>query len=338
MNEFPILKQLPLRKVLDVRSPAEYLRGHIPGALNFPLFTNDERAAVGTTYKQEGKEKAVIQGLQFVGPRMADMVRQALEISPERELTIHCWRGGMRSSSVAWLLKQAGFQTSVIAGGYKSYRHEVQHYLGLPFRYVVLSGPTGSGKTNVLQALKSLGEQVIDLETLASHKGSSFGALGMSEQPAIEQFENLLVEELLQMNQAKPVWIEDESRKIGKVVLQQAFWNHKISAPVIKINVPLILRIHQLVKDYGRFTADELQAGILRISKRLGPQHARHALEALNAGNLDEVAKTCLIYYDKAYSYSFERNKREQVVEIGFDHMDAERIAKEIKKLPAGFR
>lgn len=335
MDKFPILKQIPGRKVLDVRSPSEYLRGHIPGAINFPLFNDEERAAVGTAYKQEGKEKAVILGLQFVGPRMAEMVNRALEISPEKELTVHCWRGGMRSSSIAWLLKQAGFQTTVLTGGYKAYRHEVQQYLCLPFNYKVLSGPTGSGKTSVLHALKALGEQVIDLEGLASHKGSSFGALGMYEQPAIEYFENLLVAELLKMDPDRPVWIEDESRKIGKVVLQEAFWNHKINAPVLRINVPLNLRVSRLVDDYGRFTADELEAGIVRISKRLGPQHAKNALEALKNGDLEEVAQTCLVYYDKAYAYSFERNTRKQIAELHFDHMDAQKIALEIKKLPA---
>ncbi len=335
MDKFPILKQIPRHKVLDVRSPSEYLRGHIPGAINFPLFSDEERAAVGTAYKQEGKDKAIILGLQFVGPRLAEMVKRALEISPEKELTVHCWRGGMRSSSIAWLLKQAGFQIYILAGGYKAYRHEVQQYLCLPFHYKVLSGPTGSGKTNVLHALKALGEQVIDLEGLAAHKGSSFGALGMQEQPAIEYFENLMVAELLQMDPDKPVWIEDESRKIGKVVLQEAFWNHKIKAPVLRINVPSHLRVSRLVEDYGRFTADELEAGIVRISKRLGPQHAKTALEALKNGDLEEVAQTCLVYYDKAYAYSFERNKREQIAELHFDHMDAQRIALEIKKLPA---
>lgn len=338
MNEFPIMDMLSDVPVLDVRSPAEFCRGHIPGAISFPLFSNEERAEVGTVYKQKGKDEAVLLGLEYVGPRMAGMVKKAHEISPQKKLIVHCWRGGMRSGSVAWLLRQAGFEIQVIPGGYKAYRHEVQKYLAKPYKYVVLSGHTGSGKTDVLKELAKLGNQVIDLEALASHKGSSFGALGMQDQPAIEHFENMLVNELKAFNPDEPVWIEDESRKIGKVALNEAFWLQKISAPVVRIEVPANLRLQKLVEEYGCFSKEELSLGIQRIGKRLGPQHLKTALENLEIGNLEAVAKSCLLYYDKAYEYSFTRTGRTQVILREFSQMNPADIAGSIQKLPATFR
>ncbi|MEZ5172199.1 MAG: tRNA 2-selenouridine(34) synthase MnmH [Bacteroidia bacterium] len=338
MNDFHILNMLTGTPLLDVRSPGEFKRGHIPGAISFPLFSDEERAAVGTTYKQKGRDEAVLLGLEYVGPRMAEMVKKALQISPQKKIMIHCWRGGMRSGSVAWLLRQSGFNVQVIPGGYKAYRHEVQKYLTKPFKYVVLSGPTGSGKTDILKELAKSGNQVIDLESLASHKGSSFGSLGMQEQPAIEHFENLLVQQLTCMNPELPVWIEDESRKIGKVALNEAFWIQKVSAPVVRIEVPFNMRLKKLVNEYGNFSKEELSQGILRIGKRLGPQHTKAALENLEEGRLEAVAESCLLYYDKAYSYSFSRVDRTQVVSVEFDHLDAASIAQSIKKLPATFR
>ena len=178
--------------LLDVRSPAEFEQGHIPGAINVALFTNEERARVGTIYKTQGKDEAVLEGLRIVGPKMASIVEQALELAPERKLKVHCWRGGMRSGSVGWLLRQAGFSVEVLNGGYKAYRQKVLQELANPFNFVVVGGPTGSGKTHVLKALQNSGEQVIDLEGLAHHRGSAFGHMGLEEQPSSEYFENLL--------------------------------------------------------------------------------------------------------------------------------------------------
>ena len=319
--------------VLDVRSPGEYLRGHIPGAVNFPLFSDAERAKIGTLYKQDGKEKAVLEGLKVVGPRMAEMLENAIKISPSKGIKIHCWRGGMRSESVGWLLEKAGFNVSLLKGGYKAYRHFVQENLGQSIKMIVLSGPTGSGKTYVLEALKRAGQQVIDLEALANHKGSAFGALGQEPQPAIEQFENDLYKIIAGMDTAKPVWIEDESRKIGTVHLLDGLWKNMSEAPIISIDVPLNERLDFLVKEYGKFGIDQLRESVLKIKKRLGGQHFNACNEALDIGDLHKVAEITLHYYDKAYRFSQQQKEKQLIHFLNFGKIDPELISRDLIEL-----
>jgi tRNA 2-selenouridine synthase len=290
----PLLKAQTDFILLDVRSPGEYRRGHIPGAISFPLFNDEERAKVGTLYKQTGKDAAVLEGLRIVGPKMAGFVEDAARLSPNRKVKLHCWRGGMRSSSVAWLLQQAGFETQVIKGGYKAYRTEVQQFLCKPFPFKVITGPTGSRKTKILHALRDAGEQVIDLEGLANHKGSAFGSLGMESQPSIEHFENLLHQQLLEMDFNRTIWIEDESRKIGTIVLLEAFWKRIKSVPVVLVKLSVEERVKFLVEEYGAFSKEELRSSVQKIAKRLGGQNLNAALEALEAGNLSAVAAISL--------------------------------------------
>ena len=175
--------------IVDVRSPKEYQLAHIPGAINIPLFNDAERAMVGTTYKHEGREKAITQGLELVGPKMAEFVAEGKRILQEHQavyITMHCWRGGMRSKSMATLFNFAGIPTLTITGGYKVYRNAVQQSFANPLHLIVLGGKTGSAKTAILQALQQQGEQIIDLEKLANHKGSAFGQLGEDPQPSSE--------------------------------------------------------------------------------------------------------------------------------------------------------
>lgn len=295
--------------MLDVRSPGEFAQGHIPGAISFPLFSDDERARVGTLFKQQSEKDAMLEGLRIVGPKMAEMVEQALALVPERKLRVHCWRGGMRSSSVAWLLRTAGFTVDVLPGGYKAYRQKVHLDFHQPFRFVMLSGKSGSGKTEVLQALQSIGEQVIDLEKLASHRGSAFGALGMQIQPSIEQFENELHSILLRFDSSRCIWVEDESRKIGTIVMHEALWNQMQSAPCVVIDAPDRERIERLLRDYGQFPTEQLEIALLKIAKRLGGQNFKAAQEALRENSLRTVAEISLKYYDKTYAYSFTRQR-----------------------------
>ncbi|HEU4717669.1 MAG TPA: tRNA 2-selenouridine(34) synthase MnmH, partial [Bacteroidia bacterium] len=198
--------------VADVRSPAEFAGGHIPGAFNIPLFTNEERAAVGTIYKQQGNEAAVLKGLEFVGPKMTAFILKARENAPGKKIAVHCWRGGMRSASMAWLFETAGMEVLLLSGGYKAYRNFVLSNTGRKFDLRVVGGETGSGKTDILHELARKGEQVLDLEGLARHKGSSYGAIGQDPQPTVEQFENDFVHALTKLDPSRPVWIEDESR------------------------------------------------------------------------------------------------------------------------------
>lgn len=318
--------------LIDVRTPGEFLQGHIPGAINLPLFSDEERAIVGTAYKKEGKDKAVLLGLEFVGPKMADIVRQCSKISSNKKIRVHCWRGGMRSNSVAWLLRQAGFDVEVIQGGYKAYKQEVREFMAKPFPLLVLGGPTGSGKTKILHELKKLGMQVIDLEGLANHKGSSFGALGQEAQPSTEHFENMLAVELLQCHTKEFIWVEDESRRIGTVVLPESFWTQIHEAGRVVVKIPMNERLEHLVNEYGIYSKEELSAALTRIEKRLGPQNLKQALELLEDGNLWEVAKVSLEYYDKAYAYSATKRVGKLIHELDSETSSPKKIAESLIK------
>ena len=294
------------------------------------LFTNEERARVGTIYKQDGHHAAVLEGLRIVGPKMASIVEQALEIAPDRNLKVHCWRGGMRSGSVGWLLRQAGFTVEVLHGGYKAYRQFVLNELAIPRNFIILGGPTGSGKTHVLKALQKLGEQVIDLEGLANHKGSAFGALGEKAQPSIEQFENQLHEIITEMDGAKRIWLEDESRKIGLVYIQDHLWFQMRDAPMIQIELPLSERLDFLVQEYGKFPIQDLADSILKIGKRLGGQNVKACMECLESGDLHKVAEITLNYYDQSYAYGQSSRDKARISIVHFDTLEPEMIARTI--------
>jgi tRNA 2-selenouridine synthase len=321
--------------MLDVRSPGEYLSGHIPGAISFPLFSDEERATVGTLYKQTGKEASVIRGLELIGPRLAGMVRQAYELAGvAKKVRVYCWRGGMRSGSVAWLLHTCGLQVEILEGGYKSWRNYLPLLYAIPFEYQVLGGYTGSGKTEILYALKQSGAQVLDLEFLASHKGSAFGAIGMAPQPSQEHFENLLGQVLMNLDVSRPLWVEDESRMIGRITLPEAFWVRKSAGQVYFIEVPKSERIQRLVKDYTNCPAEMLKDAILRIQKKLGGVRTQEALEALAKGELETVADLTLYYYDKAYNTGLNTLKKpEQVTYVSCTGTPEERL----KALPVTF-
>ncbi len=319
-------RDLPL---LDVRTPAEYTQGHIPHAINFPLFSNEERAEVGTIYKQEGPQEALLRGLELVGPRMAQMVRKAQQLVPRRRVVVHCWRGGQRSGSVAWLLERAGFETYTLKGGYKAWRNYVLegfHQMERPI--VLLGGRTGSGKTAVLHELARLGAQVIDLEGLAHHKGSAFGGLGQAPQPTTEQFENDLFEQWRQIDPARPVWIESESRAIGRVCIPEGLWEQMRRAPYVRLLVPFPLRVSRLVAEYGQFSPDALIAAFRKIQKRLGGQWLQAAIEAIEAGKLDQAAAIALRYYDKTYDYFLEKHPPPTLVELPVDSGDVVEAAR----------
>lgn len=289
--------------IIDVRSPGEFDRGHVPGAHNMPLFTDEERAVVGTLYKRTGRDAAVLEGLRIVGPRLASLVEQARALAPDGNVRVHCWRGGERSGSVAWLLDRAGFtQVLTLQRGYKGFRNHVLASFSGPQRLLVLGGYTGSGKTVALHHLRALGEQTIDLEALAHHKGSAFGAIGEAPQPTTEQFENELWHALRTLDPTRPYWVEDESLMIGRVKLPDPFFARMRSSFLFFAEIPMEERADHLVRIYGAYPKEALAEAIVRIGKRLGPQHCKAALEALAMDDLHTVALIALRYYDKTYA------------------------------------
>ena len=290
-------KSLP---IIDVRSPGEYEHAHIPGAFSLPLFTNDERAEVGTIYNHRGRVQAVQKGLEFAGPKLKDFTKFALKLKSE-ELLIHCWRGGMRSSAMAWLLETVDLKCFILKDGYKAYRNYVLQNFETSYKILLLGGYTGSGKTEILHFLRESGEQVIDLEGLSNHKGSAFGSLGQEAQPSAEQFENRLSGELRMLNPDRVVWVEDESRNIGKVSLPQGFWNQMRPADIIMVDTPYEIRLQRLMRDYACFDTEGLASSIKKIEKRLGYDKCRIALEACLNGERETAARICIDYYDASY-------------------------------------
>ena len=295
--------------VVDVRSPSEFLKGCIPGALNIPLFSDEERATVGIEYKKEGQSKAIAKGLEFSGPKMVEYLKKAKQIDHLKPLLVYCWRGGKRSESMSWLFKFGGLDVRRLNGGYKAYRQHCRvNWSEIPYRLIVLGGKTGSAKTEILHALKRLGEQIVDLEGLADHYGSAFGNLSEKAQPTVEQFENNLYLELSRLNSARLIWIENESKSIGQVYIPDGFWNKMKSAPLINLQIDFQIRLDYLVEQYGHVSGDLLGEAFKRITKRLGGQNVKEALEALEMGNVKKAAAIALHYYDKAYQFGLDKN------------------------------
>lgn len=320
----------PQGVLLDVRSPSEYKRGHIPGAISFPIFQDDERAEIGTLYKQQGREVAVLRGLELTSSRMTEWVRQAKVLCKDQNVVrLYCWRGGMRSASMAWLLSTAGIQVRLLKGGYKAWRNYALSVFERPIRMIVIGGYTGSGKTNILHTLRASGYPVLDLEALASHKGSSFGGLGMHPQPTQEHFENLLAKALLNFPSGKLILTEDESRMIGHITLPEAFWAQKCNSTLLFLDQPAAHRIPRLMEEYAGYPKHLLRAGIERISKKLGGERTQLTLHALELDDFETVAAQALYYYDKAYRKGLTFTKNPDKV-ITISETDPEAISQHI--------
>lgn len=328
LDEFLKLRQeLP---AVDVRSEGEFAEGHIPGVINIPLLNNHERVAVGTEYKQKGQLEAIKTGFRLVGPRLNGIIDEALRVTEGRDLLVHCWRGGMRSANFCGFVQMAGIKTHALKGGYKAYRQQAVASFALPFNLIVLGGETGSGKSEILRALKAAGEQVIDLELLAQHKGSVFGGLSMPTQPTTEQFQNNLYETVLKLDVSRRIWIEDESIAIGKIFLPEPLWRTMNQSQVVEIDVPKEIRIQRLVKEYGETDPEQFLEAMKKITKKLGGQHFNAAAEKLLQNDWSSTIDILLTYYDKAYRNGLERKQKRVVKRISWDGKSIDLALKDI--------
>ena len=324
-NQYPIL---------DVRSPSEYEHAHIPGAVSVPIFTDEQRAIIGTAYKKQSRKKAVNYGLDFFSERMKIIPVKVEELlkklkrehdnSPSTStlstdenttqpgILLHCWRGGMRSSTVAWLLSLFGYNIFILKGGYKSYRQWALAQFERSYSLHILGGYTGSGKTEILLQMQATGKTIIDLEGLANHKGSSFGALGQKPQPSQEMFENDLALKLWETTKKQgTIWIEDESNRIGNVHIPNTFWGQMRKSELYFLDIPAEERVKFIVTQYGCFSHDLLNHSITKIQKKLGGQETKNALLFLEQNNLQACFEILLKYYDKLYEKGL--NNRENI-------------------------
>lgn len=327
LDKLPVEEFLQLRASLplaDVRSPGEYAAGHIPGAVNIPLFSDAQRAEVGTVYRRDGNAAAVIRGIDLTATRMSGKLKSGLRVAAGKRLLVYCWRGGMRSEAMAWLFSLGGIEPLMLRGGYKAYRNHILSDLGRERSYIILGGLTGSGKTGILKRMKYAGEQVTDLEGLASHKGSAFGALGQAPQPSSEHFANMLYDDLNAHQPDLPVWLEDESRNIGTVFMPDSFFDQIQSAPVIALMMSIETRMPRLVREYTSFPVEEIIASVLKISKRMGGERTREALDALKCGDYPTAIRIIIEYYDKSYHYGLSKRPQGQVIYINTETDDEE--------------
>jgi len=316
--------------IIDVRTPAEFTQGHIQGAYNIPLFTNEERVTVGTTYKQVGREEAILLGFDLTGNKWSGFIKQALEIAPAKKVAVHCWRGGMRSGAMAWALDLYGFEVHLLEGGYKSYRSWALKQFENDFPLIVLGGMTGSGKTKILLKLRSLNEQVIDLEDLAQHQGSSYGTMNKMVQPTQEQFENNFAFQLSQVDKTKALWVEDESLTIGKRCIPHPLFNQMRNSALINLIVPLEQRIVTLTKEYGLLDKDFLIECTERIRKRLGPEQTKNAIQAIQENRMSDFIRLVLYYYDKTYRTGLNKRAAAQIFPY---HLEEEISVLHIQKI-----
>ncbi len=309
--------------LVDVRAPAEYRQGHIPGAINLPLFSDAERAQVGIAYKQQGRQQAVQLGLELVGPRLGTLAGQLglIAETSDQPLRLYCWRGGMRSASVGWLAGVLELPHHRLEGGYKAFRHWVLERFEQPWPLLLLGGRTGCGKTDILLQLEALGSAVIDLEGLAQHRGSSFGGLGLPEQPSSEHFENRLAVELHQLADRQPIWLEAESAQVGRCRIPAGLWSQMQRAPVVELQRPLEERVERLVVVYGDQGQEALREATSRIARRLGPQRTATALEAIERSDWAEACRQMLDYYDRCYDHELAKRQPDVLFSLPSDQL-----------------
>lgn len=337
INILQFIEQSRTAAVLDVRSPAEFEHAHIPNAQSFPIFSNQERHEIGTAYKQQSREIAIKLGLQYFGKNLVQMVEQAEKIVAQKnnhkQVIVHCWRGGMRSAAMAWLLDLYGFKVSLLEGGYKRYRHWALEQFQSTYTFTILGGFTGSNKTEALGLLSNSTNYVIDLEFLAQHKGSSFGNLEANLQPSQEQFENSLALALYQAKlSGKNIWLEGESQRIGAVNIPPPIFKLMLKSQLILLEIPFEKRLENIIHQYGKHSKEKIINAIIRIKKRLGGLETKNAINFLLEDDIKNCFTILLQHYDKAYLKSSSNNsfKERIITKLELNSCDADQICKKL--------
>jgi tRNA 2-selenouridine synthase len=296
---------------IDVRSPEEYAVGHIPNAVNIPLFNDDERAQVGTIYKQVGVEEAKQLGLSIVSTKLPEIVGQARLLHKSgRKVVVYCWRGGMRSKSIVNVLEMMGIAAAQLLGGYKTYRqHVLDRLRNIEIKpvIVVLCGSTGTGKTIILNLLAQQNIPVIDLEKLANHRGSVFGQIGLGKPSTAQNFDAKLLQELDMLNNRPYIVVECESKRIGNVYLPDSLFNAMRQGKKILLTTDIEIRVNRLIEEYLDLYSNNQEAIVASIEslrKRIGNKKTDQLLIDFKAGKIREVVKMLLLdYYDPMYGY-----------------------------------
>lgn len=330
----PVIDKAAYSAIIDVRSPSEFAEDHFPGAINLPVLDDEERAQVGTIYKQQSPFQAKKLGAALVAANISRGIQsQLMDQDKDFKPLVYCWRGGQRSMSLATILSRIGWQTSILDGGYKSYRSWVRNTIDEKCNeldFVVISGLTGTGKTEYLKQLETLGENVIDLEGLANHRGSLLGDDPDKPQPTQKFFESLLAEHITQMDSAKKCWVEAESNKIGNLHCPELLWKKMQTAEEIEISAEIPARIEYLLSHYRHMMNDpeKMIQKISMLRLRLGKKLITEWTTMINERDWYHFVESLLSnHYDPAYLNSRKRHTRRQTGTYALDEITEENIS-----------
>ena len=301
--------------IIDVRSPSEFAEDHLPGAINCPVLDDTQRVQVGTLYKTVSAFEAKKVGAALVAKNIAQHIESRFLDRPhDWKPLVYCWRGGNRSGAMAHIFARIGWPVSQLDGGYKSFRTHVNNDLAvLPqtLRYHVLCGPTGSGKSRLLQTLATQGAQVLDLEKLAAHRGSVLGDLPAAPQPSQKMFESSVWQLLRHFDPAQPVFVEAESKKVGKLRVPDALMDAMRASPCTTVELSMPNRVQLLMDEYAHFVTDpeSLNAQLGFLTQLHGREKIAHWHQLARDGRMSELVEELLQkHYDPAYLQSIRRN------------------------------
>jgi len=323
--------------IIDARTPLEFSEDHIPGAHNVPLLTNEERVEIGTLYKQQGPHVARIRGMELTAPRFPAIMHEIADLAAGRPILVYCWRGGLRSRTIATVMKLTGFPVQQLIGGYKAFRAVVSEAFDNftpPGPLVVLHGMTGIGKTTLLDKLAARGESTVDLEALARHRGSAFGSLGLSQDELTQKhFETLVWDAFRRLPPGRPVYVEGESRRIGRMTLPGNLYDVMHESCKVWCTASLETRVARLTAEYGlREYADGLGDALLRIKKKLGGDKYAEIAGYLERWEMEPFMTELIVsYYDRMY-YKVREWKEEMTLSLEDFDAAAEELAQAVKR------